>query len=339
MSNLHAFLKMAFEVFYLNKKRHDAFVKELLDRGFVIDEYTGKRMTAGTSIAAITNLWFSSLRGFPSNAEEKRCGLLVGALTPIYDDLLDVHGFTSLAEKSFDQILAEESMYHGMNNNLNDLFFWLMKQAYEKIILKDEYRRFFQQTIVSQKESLRQMDGSELDQMELKKIMMIKGGNATLLYRHLLGNKMKEGEEQLVFATGGLMQFANDIFDTWNDHKSGNRTLATISTNPFDLKEAYFKLLREVVKRAVELPYPQKNILSFLRFLLPVIARALVCFDQFERLFTTYGHFDIPSFSRQQMICDMEKPVNMIANVRYAAKLFDEEAKPLIKNNRAHGFS
>jgi hypothetical protein len=137
MNNLNAFSKLAFEVFYLNRKRQDVFIQEVLELGFEVDVYTGKRMVAGTSIAAITNLWFGSLRGFSANGDEKRIALLVGALTPIYDDLLDIHGFKDLAEESFDQLVADKAIHSGNNKALYDLFHWLMLQSFEKLKLID----------------------------------------------------------------------------------------------------------------------------------------------------------------------------------------------------------
>jgi hypothetical protein len=50
------------------------------------------------------------------------------------------------------------------------------------------------------------------------------------------------------------------------------------------------------------------------------LARCFVCLDQYENLEKISGTFQPHTYSRQQLICDMEKPKNLLSSFSYFTK-------------------
>ena len=67
--------------------------------------------------------------------------------------------------------------------------------------------------------------------------------------------------------------------------------------------------------------FESKNVVRFLDMIMPVVNRGFVCIDQFEKLEkNNNGVFEPKKFSRKQLICDMEKPVNLLRTFVYTYK-------------------
>ncbi len=320
MNNTAAFLTLSREVFVLHPKRSEIFVRHLKQKGFELDIRTGKRIKTGTAIAAVTNLWFSTLRGDQTKESEHLSGLLLGAVTPVYDDLMDLFGYTH------DEIVGGKFNGIAESSNLIQLSAYLIPETYQSIAQKEAYDHFYLLTVAGQTQSHQQQSGESLTTGQLEDVMGQKGGNATLLYRQILANPMIDGEEKAIFLLGKLMQLINDLFDTRSDYLAGNLTLATSCENPNELRYLFDSLVGEMTAAFARLSYPKKNIKNALRLMMPVIARGEVCLKQFEQLFRQYGHFRLAEFSRQELVCDMEKTLNLWANYREAAKLYRKYA-------------
>lgn len=316
MNNTGAFLTLSREVFIKHPKRSEAFVKQLKQKGFKLDSRTEKRIKTGTAIATVTNLWFSALRGDQTMESEHLSGLLLGAVTPVYDDLMDLFGYThdEIVGGKFNGIPDSSSLIH--------LSSYLIPETYQSIAQKEAYNHFYMLTVAGQTQSHKQQSGESLTTAQLDEVMGQKGGNATLLYRQILANPMIEGEENAVFLLGKLMQFINDLFDTRSDFLAGNLTLTTSCEQPKELRHMFDSLVGEMTAAFSQLSYPKKNIKNALRLMLPVIARGEVCLKQFEQLYRQYGHFRLAEFSRQELVCDMEKSANLWANYREAERLY-----------------
>jgi len=67
--------------------------------------------------------------------------------------------------------------------------------------------------------------------------------------------------------------------------------------------------------------YPENQVKKFLERVMPVINRGFVCLDQYQRLEkNSGGAFDTSSYTRKQLICDMEKPGNFLRTIQYQLK-------------------
>ena len=76
-------------------------------------------------------------------------------------------------------------------------------------------------------------------------------------------------------------------------------------------------------KLAWETNFQKNRIQNFLQSTSLALSRVLVCLDQFEKLQSSTGNqFLIEKYSRQQMICDMQKPKNQLKAINYSLKLY-----------------
>lgn len=316
MNNTIAFLTLSYEVLIKQRKCSKAFVKQLKQQGFEPDERTTKRILDYTTIVSLFNQWFTALRGEKLSVAENQSSLLLAAVTPVYDDLMDVYGYTH------NEIEAGRFNDIADSHRLMKLATFLYSETHKSIPHKDTFIRFFRLTVHGQSLSHSQQSGKPMTAQQLEEVMSQKGGNAMLLYRQILTNTMIDGEENAVFLLGKLIQFMDDLFDTRNDLLAGNLTLATNCEHPKELRYLFDSLVGELTAAFSQLSYPKKNIKNALRLMLPVIARGEVCLKQFEQLYRQYGHFRLAEFSRQELVCDMEKAANLWDNYREAARLY-----------------
>ncbi|MBW7847982.1 MAG: hypothetical protein H3C41_07865 [Bacteroidales bacterium] len=321
MNHLNAFLSSAKLVFLTHPPQHRQFVHNLENQHFVIEPAQRKRMVQGTVISAVTNHWFSVLRGKSVNENERFCAFVVGAATPLYDDLLDEAGLSHEAI-----IRAIEDEHHPHRNQIV-LFHHLMQQAFDHIYLARDYRRYFELVVRSQKESQRQELPQPLDSNELTRLTAEKGGYATLLFRHILENPLREGEEDAIFALGQLLQYINDIFGLWFDLQKNRQTLITHSSNVSEMRETFYRLFEEMTSLSLSMDYPKRNTLDFLKLVSLVASRALVSLDHYDQLSAGSSTFNTKGFSRQQLVCDMEKLSSLTANMRHSIKLYNSFVK------------
>ncbi len=316
MNQLTAFLSTASRVFYTNPHHHRLFLQKIGHEGFIIEANVQKRLLQGTTISAITNHWFSVLRGKEVNANERYCALIVGAATPLYDDLLDESGLTH------DEIISEiRADNEGLKYKI-ELFHHLMQEAFNHIALKDDYRKLLKFVFQSQQESKRQESAIPLQRDELMRLTAEKGGYATLLFRHLLENPIKTGEEQAIFALGNLLQYANDLFDLWFDWQKKRQTLITANPNLNEIRADFYQLLEKAISHSLAMDYPKKNISNFLKLISLVASRGMVCLDHYAALAQDDPVLCPEKYSRRQLVCDMEKPVNILANLRKSKTLY-----------------
>ncbi|UJH92379.1 hypothetical protein LZ575_07590 [Antarcticibacterium sp. 1MA-6-2] len=100
----------------------------------------------------------------------------------------------------------------------------------------------------------------------------------------------------------------NDIFDVWEDHQSGINTAATGCTDVRELRQTFSERFQRCFSLAYETDYAEKNVQKFLKICSLALARVYVCLDQFIELQKTTGsRFSIDSYTRKQLICDMQK--------------------------------
>lgn len=328
MNNLVALLSLAKLIFFTNERHFRHFIRGLQQDGFIIAPDTLKRMRQGTIISAITNRWFSELRSFRPDADEQLAAIVVGAVTPVYDDLLDETGMTHDAVMQ-----AKNDSSHPHFQQIK-LFHHLMHSCFEKVHQKEMFGHYFTLVIESQKRSSMQESGQALDKETLLQLTADKGGYATLLYRQLLSNPMLTGEADAIYAMGHMLQYVNDLFGLWHDSQKQRQTLVTIDPEPERLRVTFLKHYNDVVDKFLALNYKPSKIHQFLRLMTLVASRAMVCVENYRNLKGANPTFEVSDFTRQQLVCDMEKPRNMRANIIWSQRLWNAHVHPKIKGKR-----
>lgn len=326
MKMLSAFVLLAYNILYLQKRRNKSLFNQLLTSNFVIDGTLRKRIEFYTMQSTITNLWFTALRRAKATAHETDTGLLLGAVTPVYDDLLDDYRLTHT------QLIDSPTFKDPKINNLVVLYQWLDREIKERIELKSAYANYLALIIEAQAQSQAQHKQHTFDVGYLLTITRNKGGYATLLYRCLLANPLLSGEEEAIYELGALLQLMNDLFDLYKDTQAASSTLVTHCENPSDLLPMYMRQLTVVIEKFALLAYPKVQKDLCIRLILTMVSQGVICIHQFIALQKMHGHFNAKEFTRKDLICDMDKISNQIKCYTIANQLYKKIAKPLLLN-------
>lgn len=310
---LKAFFGLAWVILKVNSHNTQKLFKELntvlLPLGFELSEAHKKRIAFYTAQSAITNHWFSLLRGKKPNATEVQNALYLGAFTPIADDLMDGQNIT------FETLLAQK------NTTSADavLFSYLYKKLALLLTQNALFQEYFQKAHLAQNESLKQLQKEPLSFKELRDISFNKGGFYTTLYRMVLQNNPVVGEEDAIYTLGAIMQLLNDLFDVHKDYHNGVQTLATNWRDISLLRKELLALEQKFITQYLALDYPEKAKRKSLASVLAIVTRGHVALDFYQNLQGNAAQLEIASYTRKQLIVDMEKAGNILRNVRATA--------------------
>lgn len=303
-----------------NRREAKAAVAEinvaLQEKGFAaLSAQEAKRVGYYTLQSSITALWFGTLHGRRLTEAERKAKRFAGAFTVFQDDLTDnpdyqYQSFMDLVEA------PEQKVLHHREE-------WLAWFCYQTMLHAAPDASLVRRTAVlaeqGQHDSRRQLQQNLRDE-ELQEISFHKGGAATLFYRSMMQPAISPAEEKMIYASGDLLQWCNDIFDVYKDHHAGVQTLFTSASDLKPWKLQFVQKLEIIKAQLRQLPMPPKGKKSFWHQYLSVACRGLVCFDQLIALQdATGGVFNIAQYERQPTICDMEKWSNLRASIRYAA--------------------
>jgi len=87
------------------------------------------------------------------------------------------------------------------------------------------------------------------------------------------------------------------------------------------LRKNYLSLQQEIFQLVQQTGYSSKNKKNFKKIVYLVFCRGLVCLDQLEQKERLTGNvFNIEKYQRSDLICDMEKPLNIIRLHQYYLK-------------------
>lgn len=300
-----------------------ASAKKLADGS--LDESDFKKITGyyGLAVPAVLGEAFCALREERMTSKERMASTHQGAMTGLGDDFFDRQ---RLSEQGVKDFIEKPEQFAG-NTASEKLFLDFYKKALlnapDAGKMKAQILRVFQAQLLS-----KQQDSEGTSFEMLKDITMRKGGESLLFYRTAFEHPMQKGEEKMLYSLGGLMQFSNDIYDIYEDRQSGVSTLATTVTQIADLRTHYAALLRIGTEAAYRSGYPKTNVRRFLNLLnLGIFSRCFVCLDQLERNEKkTAGIFELRSYSRKQLVCDMDQFGNQLKSVSYLLK----EAKKVV---------
>lgn len=280
----------------------------LVDKDFIkINKYYG------LAVPAILGEAFCVLRGKPMSKSERCVSTSQGVITGLFDDFFD------------DLKLPEELIMNMVENpesiipksSIEKLFLEFYLKALQKAAHPNAIKRRLLLVYEAQVMSVDQ-ENSTVENSRIWEITRKKGGNSVLFYRTAFDNLPAIGEEEALFQLGSIMQLENDIFDIYKDAKSNIATLPATLSKVSDLRLLYEEQIKLLIGICNKMDYPKKRIVQFLDRIMPVINRGLVCLDQYQQLEkNNRGEFDITCFSRKQLICDMEKPGNILRSIKY----------------------
>ena len=267
----------------------------------------------GFGVPAIVGEGFCTLRGKPMNERERLASTYQGALTGLYDDFFDK---THLHDDEIRKMMDDPPGYEA-KSSLEKLFVSFLKNVHENIQDKASFNQSFYGVYMAQMESKKQAS-DEISEETIREITFKKGGASLLFYRSIFGFPFMKEEEDALYHAGALMQLGNDIFDVYKDDRQHISTLMTRCKKVDQVRQIFNHQLDKSISLIRETSYDGKNINTYLRKFVLGISRCFVCLDQMERLEQkTGGHFNPAEYSRQELICDMEKPHNILSSLRY----------------------
>ena len=267
----------------------------------------------GLAVPAILGEAFCILRGTKMSLTERWASSSQGAMTGLFDDFFDKDYMTNHAVESMIQ-LNDRPGQKRSNQKLFDIFY---KKALENSPDKKLMQEALLEVYHAQVESKKQEAGP-LTTATLLHITFFKGGSSVAFYRTVFSPEATGKEKELIYNLGSVMQLANDIFDVYKDRESGIRTLVTETKHIHDIRVLLKSHLQRYFADAFALGYPRKNTQAFLNILsIGIFSRCFVCLDQLEQNEKLTGNeFDVSKYSRQQLICDMDKKMNMFRSAK-----------------------
>lgn len=251
-----------------------------------------------------------------SEAERKRATLF-GILTPVGDDLFDIDKLNVTA--------INEITYHPENYDAQTFSAHIAKEI-QSFMLNDvpnkkEYLEAAENVFEIQLETIRQTDPS-INDKELERITFAKGGYSVIIYHQIMEKPASEAMWKVLFYVGSLMQFGNDLFDMFKDLRDGIITLPDRCGDYMKLKVSFMLRVKDCNRLIYALPYPRRKKEEFAVAMHLVISRALVVIDKMIRLEQQLGKpLNYKTMSRKQLVCDMEKPKNILKWLYYSYKL------------------
>lgn len=296
------------------------FYRRINDGSLREDDFIKMTKYYGMGVPAILGVAFGLLRNNKISEKERLASTYFGAMTGLGDDFFDINKMNTAALNILlDALLNNDDSYIPKNTR-EKMFLELFKQVLDNTNRHEKIKQYIRAVFNAQIQSLRQTENN-LTENEIKDITLLKGGVSLLLYRSLFDNEAVEAEEKMLYALGGLMQLSNDLFDVYKDSCSKIKTLATTCKNIQDLRFNYTGMMSDSFALAYKTPYKKEHIKKFLLFISIAICRTYVCFDQFEILQQkTNNQFTPSAYTRKELICDMEKPHNLLKSIMYYCK-------------------
>jgi len=271
----------------------------------------------GLAVPGILGEAFAALRSSSLSEKERRGCTWLGATTGLFDDFFEN---TSLADGYIELLYRQPAMYTGNNANeklANHCWRIALIHAANADLLKDMAGMVHR----SQSESRLQKNNNP-GREALQRITFDKGGYSVLFYMAFFYKAITPADETLFYHAGALLQLENDLFDVYKDHQGRITTLVTCGMKIASLRTIYLDLWAKTKQYLLETSYSPAGKNQFRKILCGLVSRGLVCLDMLQqRENENNGFFDPAAFTRKQLICDMEKPVNLLLTMHYYAKI------------------
>jgi hypothetical protein len=271
----------------------------------------------GLAVPTVLGEAFCVLRGRAMTSKERLAISCAGALTGLFDDFFDKR---NLPENRILQFITNP--YEVVCDNSNEaLFISFYKKTLENCLSPELLKGYALKVFDAQKMSKKQCC-DDITFSEIEDVTFLKGGVSLQFYRSVFGETHNEAEDKMLYYAGGLGQLENDVFDVWKDYNEGIKTLPTTTRKIAEIRLLYLYTYQRVASLLSKTTYCRKSKKRFLRLFALVVSRGMVCLDQLENLQeSTGGEFKLQAYRQKQLICDMEKPINMLRSFYYYTKL------------------
>jgi len=296
------------------------FLQEtMLDNDGSLTEADAAKMLRyyGLAVPGILGEAFAALRCSSLSEKERRGCTWLGATTGLFDDFFEN---TSLDDGYIELLYRQPAMYTGNNSNeklANHCWLLALKHCANADLLTDMAGMVHR----SQSESRLQKNNNP-GKEALRRITFDKGGYSVLFYMSFFYREIPPADENLFYHAGALLQLENDLFDVYKDHQGHITTLVTGGMKIAPLRTIYLDFWAKTKQYLNETSYSPAGKKQFLKILCGLVSRGLVCLDMLQqRENENHGNFDPAVFTRKQLICDMEKPVNLLRTMHYYAKI------------------
>ena len=267
----------------------------------------------GFGVPAIVGEGFCTLRGKRMTENERIASTGQGVITGLYDDFFDKTGMATTQIRE----MMENPFTFTPASSLESIFIEYLRTIHKTAHDTDALNNAFERVFNIQVESQLQQN-HDVDQESLLRLTLDKGAYSLLFYRSIYQHPMIEGEQDAIYQVGGLMQLANDLFDVYEDSRQGINTIVTNSPKIEALRSIFLNQRKIAFASIKRLEYPGDNKKFFLGKLSLGLSRCLVCLDQLEQLeIMNNNSFDPIRHQRRELICDMEKWVNLFRSFLY----------------------
>lgn len=201
---------------------------------------------------------------------------------------------------------------------------WLVWYAHRYILKfkKDDkdFLAIIDEAEAAQAKSRAQL-GGKLSEKELFDIIALKGGSSTYFVRALLAPKAVAAEKKWIYDLGELLQWTNDAFDIYKDHVEGIQNLFNDQTDLLPRRNIMEQKIHQLKADLFQLNFNQKNKQLVWEMFFSIISRGLISLDQAINLqVSANGVFNVANYSRSALVCDMEKPKNILSCLQYLHK-------------------
>ncbi len=307
--------KIRFQKSFVNK-----FFNPLIDKyraandGSLTEKDFERAITYATMIPALPGEAFCRLRGKLMTNRERESLTLLASLTGLFDDLFDTKelGYDEIRHMLLSPVETEHQ------ESFKKMLIGIYGKALTRAFSPDSIKAYNLKVLEAQQKSKLQKNNTP-EPDELRKITYDKGGYSIPVYRCALeGNPQSDYE--LLYRLGALGQLENDIFDVYKDLKDDISTLVTTTKSIRELRCEYNAVLDKVYSLIAGTGYPAKGQRRFRLMVSLIAARGMVALDVLERASDkTNGVFVPEKYLRKDLICDMEKPLNIFKLIHYAA--------------------
>jgi hypothetical protein len=245
------------------------------------------------------------LYGKTLSLEERKRATLFGILTPIGDDLFDVH---QLPIEKITKLTFEPEQYNAT------LFAEHVVKEIETILLKEVpnkniYIKAFQDVLDLQEATVAQTS-PDIDNEILKIITYKKGAVSVIIYHQILSDVADDSMIKVLEEVGGLYQLGNDLFDVYKDTRDGIYTIPNTCKDFLALRNTFINKVKKMNQLISKLPYDKNQKEKFSIIINSINARSLVAIDEWIKFYAKHGSYvDLKSFERKALIIDMEKPI------------------------------
>jgi hypothetical protein len=286
-------------------------VRENNDGSVLEDDFYKMTRYYGHAVPAILGEAVSLMRGNSLSKKERKLSTSQGIITGIYDDFMDKNRLSAEEVKD----ITQNPRAFPCKRLIDQLFVENWGYVIEEVKHPDFLWEMVARVAEAQNATKEQTE-LQLSYVQAREITYTKGAYSVLFYRSVYDNALKESEQEAFYNLGALLQLGNDIFDVYFDKQEGIHTMLTQADGLKNVVHDFQSLKAEMIQSFFKLPYSTKQIRSALHFLMPVINRCEVCLHHLIHLEEKNGHFQVEKFTRKQVICDMERPINFVRTAR-----------------------